>query len=160
MQSELYYHDSLGSRLSLREVIAGVLYFMRQVPERHYKVVIGTDSEKDLKGTDFVSAVVVHRVGNGGRYWWRRTRGPSFKALRDRIYQEALASLKIAQELIQILREDKIVDLDLEIHVDIGENGETRVMLQEVVGMIRGSGFEVKTKPDSYGATKVADRHV
>jgi len=32
-------------------------------------------------------------------------------------------------------------------------------MLQEIIGMIRGSGFEIKTKPESYGASKVADRY-
>ena len=32
-------------------------------------------------------------------------------------------------------------------------------MLNEVVGMIRGSGFKVKIKPEAYGAQSVADRH-
>ena len=30
---------------------------------------------------------------------------------------------------------------------------------QEISGMIRGSGYEVKIKPYSYGASKVADRY-
>lgn len=160
MERGFYFNDCYGSRFSLEETVDEVLAFMRSAPERKYKVIIGSDSEQDQAGTDFVSALVVHRVGNGGRYWWRRVRGPSFGALRDRIYEEALMSLKIAQELILVLRKDKILNLDLEIHVDVGTNGETRTMLQEVVGMIRGSGFEVKTKPESYGASKVADRHV
>jgi len=160
MADEFYFNDCHGSRFSLAQVVDQVLTFMRSAPERKYKVIVGSDSEQDAAGTDFVSAVVVHRVGNGGRYWWRRTHGPSFLALRDRIYEEALLSLKIAQELISIFHRDKILDLDIEIHVDVGTNGETRTMLQEVVGIIRGSGFQVKTKPESYGATKVADRHV
>lgn len=32
-------------------------------------------------------------------------------------------------------------------------------MITEVVGMIRGSGYDVKIKPQSYGASKVADRY-
>jgi hypothetical protein len=32
-------------------------------------------------------------------------------------------------------------------------------MIAEVVSMIKGNGYEVKTKPDSFGASKVADRH-
>ncbi|MBI1975271.1 MAG: ribonuclease H-like YkuK family protein [Parcubacteria group bacterium] len=160
MSEEVKFLDAFGASLTLRDVIREILLFIEKAPERRYKVVIGTDSEKDAMGTDFVSAVVVHRVGNGGRYWWRGMRGPSYKALRDRIYQEAFFSLKLAQELIEIVRHDRLQNIDLEIHVDIGEVGETRVMLQEVVGIIRGSGFEVRTKPDSYAATKVADRHV
>ncbi|MEK7506005.1 MAG: ribonuclease H-like YkuK family protein, partial [Patescibacteria group bacterium] len=33
-------------------------------------------------------------------------------------------------------------------------------LIQEVVGMVRANNFEAKTKPDSYAASKVADRHV
>jgi len=70
-----------------------------------------------------------------------------------------LFSLKLAEQLIEKLKEKDIVDFNLTIHVDVGPNGETRQMIHEVVGMIKGSGFAVKTKPDSYGASSVADRH-
>ena len=33
-------------------------------------------------------------------------------------------------------------------------------MIQEITGMIRANNFEVKTKPESYAASSVADRHV
>jgi predicted RNase H-related nuclease YkuK (DUF458 family) len=44
--------------------------------------------------------------------------------------------------------------------VDIGENGETKSMINEVMGMVRAHNFESRIKPDSYAASKVADRHV
>jgi predicted RNase H-related nuclease YkuK (DUF458 family) len=43
--------------------------------------------------------------------------------------------------------------------VDVGRNGRTRELIDEVVGMIMASGFPVKTKPDSYAASCVADKH-
>lgn len=153
------FYDSSGRILTLRAVVEEMILFMQAVPDRHYRIICGTDSE-DHHGTDFVSAVIIHRERNGGRYWWRRVKAPSFKVMRDRIYREAVLSLEVAQELLRILRKEKKIDVDLEIHLDVGLNGETRTMLQEVVGMVRGSGFEVRTKPESFGATKVADRHV
>ena len=48
---------------------------------------------------------------------------------------------------------------ELEIHIDVGRSGETRDMIKEVVGMVTGNGYTAKTKPDSYGASKVADKH-
>ena len=48
---------------------------------------------------------------------------------------------------------------DLEIHIDVGPLGPTREMIREVVGMVNGSGFTAKTKPESWGATSVADKH-
>jgi len=68
-------------------------------------------------------------------------------------------SLKLASEVLFNLSQDKNLKFDFEVHVDIGSQGETRTMLQEIIGMVRGSGFEVKTKPESYGASKVADRY-
>jgi hypothetical protein len=68
-------------------------------------------------------------------------------------------SLKLASEVLFNLSQNKNLKFDFEVHVDIGSQGETRTMLQEIIGMVRGSGFEVKTKPESYGASKVADRY-
>ncbi|MBZ9569369.1 hypothetical protein KJA16_00415 [Patescibacteria group bacterium] len=45
------------------------------------------------------------------------------------------------------------------IHADIGEHGQTRDMIKEVTGLIRGNGFEPKIKPESYVASTVADRY-
>ena len=49
---------------------------------------------------------------------------------------------------------------DFEIHLDIGQNGPTKDMIQEIVGMITGNGFKARIKPESYAANKVADRYV
>jgi predicted RNase H-related nuclease YkuK (DUF458 family) len=32
-------------------------------------------------------------------------------------------------------------------------------MVREIIGMVMGSGFDAKIKPNSYGASKVADKH-
>jgi len=68
--------------------------------------------------------------------------------------------LTVLKQQAQISDEKKTSpDWDFEIHVDIGENGQTKSMMQEVIGMIRAYNFEAITKPASYAATKVADRH-
>jgi predicted RNase H-related nuclease YkuK (DUF458 family) len=41
----------------------------------------------------------------------------------------------------------------------VGPVGKTRDMIKEVVGMVNGNGFVAKTKPDSWGASSVADKH-
>ena len=50
-------------------------------------------------------------------------------------------------------------DYNLEIHIDVGEHGDTRDMIKEVVGMVTGNGYVAKTKPEAYGASYVADKH-
>lgn len=50
-------------------------------------------------------------------------------------------------------------DLNLEIHLDVGTNGATKSLVKEVVGMVNGSGYPCKIKPDAFGAATVADRY-
>ncbi|OGG00384.1 hypothetical protein A2Y99_00835 [Candidatus Gottesmanbacteria bacterium RBG_13_37_7] len=155
----MFNSPTYGS-LTLDEVRQKIMGFMENSPEYRYQLVIGTDSQsKNGQGCDFVSAIIIHRIGAGGIYFWRRKVEAKKMVLRTRIYQEASLSLALADEFLKICKHDGIVKYDLEIHVDIGKFGETREMIAEVVGMIRGSGFTVKTKPDSYGASKIADRH-
>lgn len=141
------------------EVAQEMVSFMKAEPQNHYSVVIGTDSENH-NSTDFVTAIVIHRVGRGARYFWRRFEKNKIMVLRQRIYEEVLASLETAQKFVKILQAQSEIDFSFEIHVDIGAIGETKVMIQEVIGMVRGNGFAVKIKPEAYGASSVADRHL
>jgi len=165
-----FLNSSFGLRLTIEQTVAEIIRFMRDDPRRRYKVTVGTDSERLANGSaDFVTAVVVHRVGNGGRYFWRRFQLGKFHTLRDRIIKEVLISLELGKQILSALKElsesatiegSPLPQWDFEIHVDIGENGPTKPMIQEVVGMIRASNFEAITKPGSYAASNVADRHV
>jgi uncharacterized protein len=159
-----FLNSSYGLKFTVHQVVEEVIRFMAAEPNRRYKVMLGTDSDCLADGkVDFVSAVVVHRVGNGGRYFWRRVTTGKFHTLRDRIIKEVLISLDLGKEVLheleRLARTRKELRWDFEIHADIGENGPTKGMIQEVVGMIRAHNFEAKTKQDSYAASKAADRH-
>ena len=146
--------------LELPELRRRILDFVRREPEREYHLVIGTDSQPhNGSGVDFVTAVVVHRVGTGGIYFWKRTVSKKHYVLRQRMYEEATMSLDMAETILALFQNDGITKYDVEIHVDIGTKGDTREMIAEIVGMVRGSGYRVKTKPESYAASKVADRY-
>jgi len=153
------FNNSFGMKLNPHAVVGEIIQFMQTDTLRNYKVIIGTDSMRTGTHTaDFVTAIVVHRVGNGGRYFWKRIEARAVPTLRTRITHEALTSIEIAKEFLGIMKTMEMPKYDFEIHLDIGENGETKVMIQELVQMIRANNFEAKTKPNSYAASKVADR--
>lgn len=158
--NQYLFQNHKGKRLSPEEVVREIIKYMRADEKRAYKVIIGTDSEQ-LKNNqaDFVTAVVIQRVGNGGRYFWRRTHLDKMHILRNRIWQEVIISLDIAKNFLNFTKYVNMPEFDFEIHVDIGENGKTREMIQELTAMVRASNFEPKTKPYSYAASSVADRH-
>jgi hypothetical protein len=141
--------------------------FLEEKPSAEYSLVIGTDShEKENNGTsktiNLVTAVLVHRRGFGGKYFWRRKNLANIHSLREKIYAETLESLNFALSFVPLLRKTLNGNspfYKLEIHIDVGEHGDTRDMIREVVGMVTGSGFVAKTKPHAYGASYVADKH-
>lgn len=153
------FHSPTHGKLNFDSVLDKLLEYVGAAPGLEYELIIGTDSMPSGIEAEFVSAIVVHRKNAGGIYFWSKRHQSNLRTLRDRIFLEALHSLKLAEQLIEKLHEKEVVDFRLTIHVDVGPNGETKQMIHEVVGMIKGSGFEVKTKPDSYGASSVADRH-
>jgi predicted RNase H-related nuclease YkuK (DUF458 family) len=146
--------------LELTQVREKILQFLSKDPDKTYKLVVGSDSQPhNGSGVDFVTAIVIHRVGTGGIYFWKRTVNKKTYVLRQRMYEEATMSLEMAETVLALLYRDGITKYDVEIHVDIGKFGDTHDMINEIVGMIRGSGYTVKIKPESYAASKVADRY-
>ena len=155
----MFYSPTHGD-LNISQIHKQTLAFMEKDPDAKYRIVVGTDSAPAKGGkTDFITALVIHRIGTGAIYFWKRKVEKRRMALRQKIYQEAVMSLEFAEKVLTVFARDGINRYDVEIHVDVGKFGDTREMISEVVGMIRGSGFLVKTKPESYAASTVADRH-
>lgn len=161
MNKDLIYFSPTKGRLSLEQVVQEIIMFIEEDINKKYHIIIGSDSEGQRK-IELVNAIVVHRLGFGGRYFWQKTHREKIETLRQKIYEEVNLSLSVTLKLLKIFKDYKktLSKSEVEIHVDIGEGGETKSMIKEIVGMIRGYGLEVKTKPEAYGATKVADRHL
>jgi predicted RNase H-related nuclease YkuK (DUF458 family) len=145
-------------KLSFNETFKDIMSYVQEVPGVPYKLIIGTDSQL-REDACFVTAIVVHRVGKGARYYYSKERERMGRSLRQRIFYETAKSLGVASKLAERLAKNGYGDLDVEIHLDIGQNGETRDLIREIVGMVTGTGFSARIKPESYGASKVADKH-
>ena len=112
-------------------------------------------------------AVVILRMGEGGKFFLKKIgyRNRKFYNWKERVLEEVLLSCQLALYLRENF-EEKIQNLNNNlnyqfryIHADIGENGQTRDMIKEVIGLIKGNGFEAKIKPEAYVASTVADRY-
>lgn len=145
--------------MSFDRMFDDIVAFIRDDPEADYRLIVGTDSQEGSEETTFVTAVIIHREGKGARYYYHRLRDPRTLGLRQRIFYEASMSLGVAGQLAERLARNGVDSLNVEIHLDIGPRGDTRELIRELVGMISGNGFDAKIKPESYGATKVADKH-
>lgn len=145
-------------KMGFDETFKDIIEYMQEIPDAPYRLIIGTDSQMREEAC-FVTAIVIHRVGKGGRYYYTKDSEKMGRSIKQRIFFEAAKSLGVAGRLAEKLSENGFGDLNVEIHLDIGQNGETKDLIREIVGMVTGTGFEAKIKPDAYGATKVADKH-
>ncbi|MBI2874632.1 MAG: ribonuclease H-like YkuK family protein [Firmicutes bacterium] len=145
--------------LDLDQIFADIVSHVETQPQNDHKIIVGTDSQNTRGECDFVTAIIIHRVGKGARYYYRKIHQKHVTSLKQRIFYEASLSLETAGRLAGMLAKNGHSDLNVEIHLDVGEEGQTKELIREIVGMVIGSGFNAKIKPDSYGASKVADKH-
>jgi len=171
--TDIKFNSPTKGKTGFAEVIYDLADYMEANPKEKYRLTIGTDSRtnnlENNHQVDLVTAIVIHRQGRGGRYFWRRERKNNIYTLRQKIYEETNLSLAMAQKLLNGINKyleanknnpiHKQPKYELEIHVDIGQEGPTREMIKEIVGMVNGFGFSARTKPESYAASKVADKY-
>ena len=168
-----FFSPSKGN-LNLEQVIAEIFGYMQESPENQYEVVVGCDSPSSDKPF-FPIAIVVLRIGFGGRFFLKKMHYPDNFLKRfahinwkNRILQEVYLSCELAlslrEELSRYARSGVAREKNLKyqfeyIHADVGEIGKTKEMIKEVVGLIKSNGFEPRIKPYSFAATVVADRY-
>jgi hypothetical protein len=163
LSNNKFNNPSIGE-VTTPQMVKEIANFVDEKPLDFYSLIIGTDSQAKAvdgkKEVDFVTAIVIHRQGKGGRYFWHKDKMFREISLKEKIWHETITSITVAQELVPLIREViSPTKYDLEIHIDVGPIGPTREMIKEVVGMVNGSGFKAKTKPESWGASKVADKY-
>jgi len=156
------FHSWSKGALTLARVFDEVIAYVNREPERSYQIIVGSDSAA-RNPVSLVTALTIRRVGNGAVHFWVMSEKKIFHTLRDRITEEAMQSIMLAQEIKSGLRdrlgEEFLWDDKIQVHIDVGENGPTSDLIDQVVGMVKGFGFQAVIKPDSFGASQVADRH-
>ena len=165
---KLTFFNPNQTNLYFQEVIEEIFRYMLSEPEESYEIVIGCDSASDVRPS-FPIALVILRKGLGGRFFltkiqYSKTHKKKFFTFRERVLEEVYLScemaLKFRDAISERAKESPVLpDYQFQyIHADVGQNGRTKDMIKEVVGLIKSNGFEAKIKPESFAASVVADR--
>lgn len=117
---------------------------------------IGTDSLQTGRFTQFVTVVVTHTPGKGGRVVYSRDVVARITSLRERLFKEVWHSIEVAMELAPS------AGGGVTVHVDANpdEKHMSSRYVQELVGLVVGQGFKHLIKPDSWAASHCADHIV
>ncbi|OGZ64673.1 MAG: hypothetical protein A3A98_01600 [Candidatus Staskawiczbacteria bacterium RIFCSPLOWO2_01_FULL_40_39] len=165
-----FFSPSKGN-LAFNEVIKEIYNYISAEPEFFYDIIVGCDSPSSDKPF-FPIAIVVLRTGAGGRFFLKKMHYPDAYLKRfmhinwkQRILQEVYLSCELALLLRETLEREfgkatPTFNYQFQyIHADVGEQGKTKEMVKEVVGLIKSNGFEPMIKPHSFAASVVADRY-
>jgi predicted RNase H-related nuclease YkuK (DUF458 family) len=164
------FRNSRHKDLTLDQVYEMLVSFLKQAPHNEYRLSIGTDSQVGTNETVFVTAIHLHKIGKGatGFFTTQVLPRPLF-SLREKIYYETSKTLELAAWFTSE-KMDRLVecilttmgrpgDIHFEFHIDVGTVGPTRELINEMVAMANGTGFEPKIKPESYAASCYANRY-
>jgi len=170
-----------GEKISLQPEIYKTL--MSNI-DKELTVYIATDSQQKGLYTKFATLVVVRLGNNGCRVFVNVNKVPrigriiprgekfgpkDFSLLRQRLLKESELTIETARivEIVLYLVEDdyftstgRIRKLNLRVEADVNTNPKynSNKFLKEIVGYIKGCGFEVFTKPNSLMASNAADK--
>jgi hypothetical protein len=105
----------------------------------------------------YVSCVVLHKKGKGGRFFVHKELEETPKSLRQRLTNEVWRSIELSFVLSGLLPKNAelVVDLDL----NKNPKHKSADYVHELVGMVTGQGFKCRIKPDAWAAMSVADRY-
>jgi predicted RNase H-related nuclease YkuK (DUF458 family) len=153
----MHFVSPTKGKLSFDQVFDDIVGFVEADPKSNFKLIVGSDSQlrEEIR---YVTAIIILREGKGGRFYYMKEREKMNLSMKQRIFYETSRSLAVAAKLAEKLAENGWADMNIEIHLDVGEQGKTKEIIREVVGMVTGSGFDARFKPESFGAFKVADK--
>lgn len=156
IQDMLFKSPSKGF-INIEEVKKTIIEYISVHPSDKYNITIGTDSQTDTE-TRMVLVICVCREGKGGIFFTHKEILKPISDLRSKIYNETSMSLSVADIIRQVVHNTG-ANYSFSVHADIGKNGPTKVLINEIVGWIEASGYNCKIKPDSYAASTVANKY-
>ena len=68
---ETLFQNARHDQIKFKDVIERIINFVNDDPNYTYRLSIGTDS-MTYDESNFVLAIVLHRVGNGGIYFYKK----------------------------------------------------------------------------------------
>lgn len=150
--------------VEMNQIAKIIMKRVQENPDSEFKVFVGTDSQNIGPITKIVPVILLNVRGHGGIFFYDVYKIKRINNIREKLNKETQISLSYADSLISEF--DKLFNefnfdysvLNISIHVDAGEKGETGKLMAEISGWIHAFGYDCSFKPNSYAASTVADR--
>ena len=130
--------------------------YMKRYPETN--IIVGTDSEQYKAYTNYVTVICLNRPTKGSHIIYNENKVGKIRDIFSKLWNEVEYSRIVADDLEESINnnsEKKMVT----VHIDINEkkNAKSNIVHDSAMGYLKGLGYVVRSKPDSWVATKAAD---
>ncbi|MFC1503951.1 ribonuclease H-like YkuK family protein [Spirochaetota bacterium] len=152
----MIFRNIYNKQFTLKQAAREIKDYIKADQDKVYNFVIGTDSVSHHNKTIFVTAMIIHRIGKGARFFYTRRRTNYAMDIYSRLLQETYDSIKVMKE---IEKTEILYSINnFSIHIDVGNNGKSRQVLHDCINYVKGFGYDCKVKPEAFVASNVADR--
>lgn len=129
---------------------------------------VGVDGQNlNAKWTSFVQCVALHKYddchqGKGGRVYMVKHLEKRYKNMQQKLLREVELAINLAQKLQPVFEN---LNIPFEVHLDVNSDpgdkmqNKSNSVHDASKGWAESNGFTVKTKPDAFVASIVADKH-
>lgn len=131
---------------------------IKESPE-NTSVYIGCDSQVIKGKSVFVTVVIVHYGTKNGRskVFYKKQKENRKMSIKERLWKEVELVSILAIFLVEIIG-DRYMGVHLDLNSD--KKHKSSEIVKEAVGYIKGLGFDVKIKPESFASSFVCDKIV
>lgn len=128
------------------------------------RIYVGCDSKQFRKATVYAIVICFYHQGHGGHVIFKREYiKPKICSMFERLWQEVeysrIAGEYLEKELSGVYRRinanEKLVDIDLDFNPSA--KFKSNAVHDSGVGMLRGLGYRVRTKPGAWASSCAAD---
>ena len=149
-KKERVFNSPTRGRMTFEAMMRDIVDYIKGLPASSCKIIIGSDSQVK-SDTCFITAVIVHRLGKGARYYYRKKIHRKIISLRQKIFYETALSLEVGGMVHRYFAVEGLDDLDVEIHIDVGVHGETRILSGRWWAWLPGAALRPKSSPTPSG---------
>lgn len=144
--------------LTFNEALKQAITYINEDTESEYDVIVGSDSLWRPWHTVFATVFAVHRKGKGARFWYVRSKEKFPRSIPVRLMREASDSVELMQALYNSEIMLLVPEENFSVHCDVGSKGESRCVINEIVGYVTGQGLKCEYKPFASIGSIVADK--
>jgi len=140
----------------VNNVATYVRNYIKKYPETN--VIVGTDSGQYNNYTNYVTVICMNRPTKGSHIIYQKNKVPKIKDLFSKLWEEVEYTRIIADELDGLINDDQSKKL-VTVHIDINDKktAKSSMVHDSAMGYLKGLGYSVESKPNSWVATKAAD---